>query len=68
MKNMDNDLMIIQKKDKLPTGEILYVAENPFEVEAFKHFSGGFYSITRALMPELVYVASLHGWTVTVEE
>lgn len=35
---------------------------------AFRHFSGGSIAITSDLIGDLIYVASLHGWSVTVEE
>ena len=38
---------------------------NPHEVEAFKHFSGGYTFITQGELDKFVYIAGIHGWTVT---
>ena len=56
----------IKKADQQwhPNGT-LWTHENPYEEEAFKHFTGGSVAVIESLIPELVYVADLHGWTVT---
>lgn len=62
---MKNDLKIQKTGNySLPYGQ-LWTFVNPFEESVFKHFSDGLISVYESHLPELVNVASLHGWTVT---
>lgn len=60
-----NDLRIKESGFQDHPNGTVWVSENPFELKAFKHFSGGCIAILENKIPELVYVAGLHGWTVT---
>ena len=62
---MKKDLLIKKADQQGHPNGTLWTHENPYEEEAFKHFTGGSTTVIESLIPELVYVADLHGWTVT---
>ena len=62
---MTKDLRIKKAAQQGHPSGTLWTHENPYEAEAFKHFTGGSIAVIESLIPELVYVAELHGWTVT---
>lgn len=60
-----SDLRIKKSDEQKHWNGELWTFENPYEEETFKHFSGGMVAVVDSRVPALVYVASLHGWTVT---
>ena len=62
---MTTDLRIKKAENQGHPNGPLWTYETPHEEEAFRHFAEGLTSIIESKIPELVYVAGLHGWTVT---
>lgn len=65
---MKDTLNLIHRPDNNFINGVYYTdPDHPGQKEALSHFSGGCIAICASRLDEIVYLAGMHGWSVTIE-